>query len=150
MEDLIYKVEITAPAKKVWDTMLQDKTYRQWSGKAWPGSLYLGEWKEGTEIKFTGEGGGGTAALLEIVKPYSHVFARHIALLTPPDNVYDRDSEQAKTWVGITEEYRFVEMNGKTTLTVLIKTPSEWKSMFDEGWPVAIEELKRLVEAKNP
>ena len=52
----------------------------------------------------------------------------------------------AKNWVGITEEYRFEERNGETTVIVLIETTPEWRKMFDDGWPAALEELKRLAE----
>lgn len=146
MEHLEYEVMISAPAKKVWETMLQKDTYRQWVAKSWPGSFYEGKWAKGEQIRFIGsEEGGGTLAELVEVKPYENVFARHIAVLGP-GGTEDRTSELAKGWIGSTEEYRLAEDDGKTTLTVLVETNPEWRSMFDEGWPVALEELKKMAE----
>jgi uncharacterized protein YndB with AHSA1/START domain len=145
MENLEYKIVISAPAKTVWETMLQKETYEQWVGKAWPNSSYEGKWEQGEKIRFIGPDGSGTLAEIEELKPYENVFARHIALLGPGGEE-DRTSEVAKGWVGITERYTFSEHNGKTTVTVSIETNPEWKGMFEEGWPGALEELKRIAE----
>lgn len=146
MEHLEYKIEISAPAKKVWETMLEKATYNQWVAKSWPGSFYEGNWKKGEKIKFIGPDGSGTLAELVEVKPYERVLARQIAVLGPA-GVEDRTSEIAKGWIGITEEYRFSELHGKTTLTVQIDTTPQWRKMFDEGWPGALKELKHLAES---
>jgi uncharacterized protein YndB with AHSA1/START domain len=145
MKNLEYKIEISAPAKTVWEAMLQKETYKQWVSKSWPGSSYEGRWAIGEKIRFIGPDGSGTLAELVEVKPYESVFARHIAVLLP-DGVEDRTSEMARGWVGITEGYRFTEHNGKTTVTVSINTSPEWIKMFDEGWPAALEELKKIAE----
>ena len=145
MEHLEYKVVISAPAKKVWETMLQEETYKQWVAKSWPNSFYEGEWVKGEKIRFIGPDGSGTLAELVEVKPYEKVFARHIAVLGP-GGTEDRTSEVAKGWIGIIEAYKFTEHLGKTTLTVSMETPPEWKKMFDEGWPGALEDLKELTE----
>jgi uncharacterized protein YndB with AHSA1/START domain len=145
MERLEYKIMISASAKKVWDTMLQKETYEQWVGKSWPNSSYEGRWAKGENISFAGTDGSGTLAELVEVKPYERVLARHIAILLP-GGVEDRSSEMAKGWVGITEEYQFNEQHGKTTLTVVINTRSDWKKMFDDGWPDALQELKKISE----
>lgn len=146
MEHLEYKIEIAAPAKKVWETMLGEDTYKQWTSKSWPGSSYDGQWLKGQEIRFAGPDGSGTLAILDEVKPHENVLARHIAILTAGGGV-DKTSDIAKGWIGTTEEYRLAERGGKTMLTVIIKAPAEWRQMFDEGWPGALEELKRIAEA---
>lgn len=145
MLHLEYKIVISAPAKKVWETMLQKETYEQWVAKSWPGSFYEGKWAKGEKIRFVGSEGSGTLAELVEVKPYESIFARHIAVLLP-GGVEDRSSEVAKGWIGITEVYKFAEHAGKTTLTVSIGTTPEWKKMFDDGWPGALEELKKITE----
>jgi uncharacterized protein YndB with AHSA1/START domain len=144
MEHLEYEIEISAPAKAVWETMLGEKTYRQWVAKSWPGSHYIGRWEKGTEIKFLSKE-GGTIARLEEVKPYDRVLARHVGVINA-DGSEDRSGKIAKGWIGTTEEYRFLEEDGKTTLTVLAETTPEWTKMFDDGWPTALQELKKLTE----
>lgn len=147
MKHLEYKTVISAPAKKVWETMLNKETYEQWVGKSWPGSSYDGKWVKGEKMKFAGADGSGTLAEFVEVKPYERVLARHIAALGP-GGVEDRTSDLAKGWIGTTEEYRFSEQNGKTALTVVIETNPDWAQMFDEGWPAALEELKKLAEGQ--
>ncbi|HYG02570.1 MAG TPA: SRPBCC domain-containing protein, partial [Chryseosolibacter sp.] len=141
MEHLEYTIVISASAKTVWETMLQKETYKQWVAKAWPDSSYEGKWGQGERIRFIGPEGSGTLAELVEVKPYERILAHHIAVLLP-GGVEDRSSEMAKGWVGITEEYRFSEHHGNTTVTVLIATTPAWRKMFDEGWPMALQELK--------
>jgi uncharacterized protein YndB with AHSA1/START domain len=145
MERLEYKVVISAPAKKVWDTMLNQETYRQWVAKSWPNSYYEGKWEKGEKIKFIGADGAGMLAEIVENKPYETVRARHIAVLLK-GGVEDRTSEVARGLIGTTEQYKFSERNGKTTVTVNIETAPEWKEMFDEGWPVALDELKQISE----
>ena len=145
MEHLEYKVEISAPARVVWETMLQEDTYKQWVAKSWPNSTYYGKWEEGEEIRFGSDNDGGTLAKLDKVTPYKNIVARHIAIVNS-DGSLDRESDIAKGWVGTTEEYQFTERNGKTTLKVIIETTPEWRNMFDDGWPTALSDLKTLSE----
>jgi len=146
VKTLHYEISIDASPQKVWETMLNKETYVQWVGDAWPGSSYDGEWKKGTTIRFTGEdGGGGTLAEITELKPYSRVVAEHVAILLE-DGSEDRESEMAKGWIGTTEAYAFTGENGSTKLDVELTTNPEWASMFEEGWPKALEALKRLVE----
>jgi hypothetical protein len=125
--------------------MLHDETYRQWVAKSWPDSFYEGKWEQGGKIRFIGPEGSGTLAELVEVKPYQKIFARHVAVLGP-DGSEDRTSEIAKGWVGITEEYTFTEHQGKTTVKVSIETNPAWRKMFDDGWPDALKELKKITE----
>jgi uncharacterized protein YndB with AHSA1/START domain len=145
MERLEYKVVISAPAKTVWETMLGKETYEQWVAKSWPDSHYEGTWEKGGKIRFIGPDGSGTLAEIVELKPNERVLVRHIAILTPGGQE-DRTSDTAKGWVGITEEYVFSEKQGQTTVSVNIETPEEWRKMFDDGWPAALDELKSLSE----
>jgi uncharacterized protein YndB with AHSA1/START domain len=147
MEHLEYRVVINAPAKTVWKTMLEEETYKQWVAKSWPNSFYHGKWEQGEKIRFIGPEGSGTLAELVEVRPYESIIARHIALLGP-GGTEDKTSEMAKGWIGITEGYKFVEKNGETTVIVTVETTSEWRKMFDDGWPGALEELRRITESQ--
>lgn len=148
MEKLQYKIEIAAPAKIVWDSMLQKETYEQWAGKAWPGSSYEGKWAKGEKIDFAGPDGSGTRAEITELTPHKSVFAKHIAVLGKGGQE-DTTSDVAKGWIGITEAYKFEERNGKTTVTVTLETSPDWKQMFDESWPGALDELKKVSEQQT-
>jgi uncharacterized protein YndB with AHSA1/START domain len=146
VKTLKFDILIDATPQKVWDTMLEKETYKQWAGVSWPGSSYTGEWKQGASIRFTGdEGGGGTYAEITELEPYKKVAADHVAVILE-DGSLDRESDMAKGWIGTTEAYTFTGENGGTKLDVELTTNPEWASMFEEGWPKALEALKQLAE----
>jgi hypothetical protein len=66
--------------------------------------------------------------------------------LLPAKVMLDRNSPEAKGWIGTTEEYTFTEKNGKTELKVTVNTTPEWESMFNDGWPDALKKLKEICE----
>lgn len=145
MKHLEFKTQIDADRRKVWDTMLQPETYKEWVSVSWPGSTYEGKWSEGENIKFISPGQGGTMANLVEEKPYNTILAKHIAVINP-DGSEDRQSEIAKGWIGTTERYTFQEHKGKTELKVEIETTPEWENMFVDGWPNALAKLKEICE----
>lgn len=52
MQKLNFKIEINAPKEKIWNTMLNDETYRIWTETFAPGSYYKGDWAQGSKILF--------------------------------------------------------------------------------------------------
>lgn len=145
MKKLNYKIDINAARQKVWETMLNKETYKQWVDVAWPGSYYEGEWKEGNNLKFITPDGSGTLATLIKHQPYQLSYAKHIAVLNV-GGVEDRESEVAKGWIGTTERYIFTESKGVTELKVEINTKPDWAEMFNDGWPKALAKLKEICE----
>lgn len=145
-KSLQYSVTIDAPRHKVWTTMLEPASYNEWVSVSWPGSRYVGEWKQDASIRFLGgDGQGGTLATIEDLRPDERVLARHVAVING-DGSEDRDSEMAKGWIGTTEGYTFTEHGGKTRLSVDTVTSPQWESMFNDGWPAALDKLKELCE----
>ena len=145
MKKLEFKIEIAADKQKVWDTMLNPKTYKEWVSVSWPGSIYEGNWKQGENLRFLSPGQGGTMATVVELRPAEYLLARHIAVINS-DGTEDRDSDIAKGWIGTTESYTFTETNGKTKLRVEINTPPDWEKMFTDGWPNALKKLKEISE----
>ena len=143
---LEFKITINATARKVWDTMLEPESYKRWVQVSWPGSHYLGKWKQGEEIEFLSSSGEGTLAHLAEISPYEVIAAEHRAVILK-DGSYDNTSDVAKGWIGTTETYRFTEKNSKTEVKVEINTNPEWEKMFNDGWPNALKKLKELSEA---
>lgn len=145
MKNLQYNVHINASKQKVWEIMTQPDTYKEWTAVSWPGSYYEGAWKEGEKIKFISKDGSGTLALIETVRLFEYIGAKHIAVLLEGGKE-DYDSDIAKGWVGILENYTFEEKDGGTDLTVNITTNPNWQKMFDDGFPNALKELKKICE----
>jgi uncharacterized protein YndB with AHSA1/START domain len=145
MKKLEFKIDINANAKRVWDTMLNLETYKQWVSVSWPGSIYQGQWKKGENLKFISPDQGGTMATIVDLRPYEYILAKHIAVINP-DGTEDKNSDIAKGWIGTTEAYIFTEQNGKTEVKVEINTYPDWEKMFSDGWPNALKKLKEITE----
>jgi uncharacterized protein YndB with AHSA1/START domain len=145
MKKLVFNISINAPKQKVWDTMLQPETYKEWVAASWPGSFYKGKWARGEKISFISDDGSGTLALIQELKPGEFISAVHIAILLA-GGIEDTASELAKNWVGITEQYTFKANNGTTELAIEINTKPDWEKMFNDGWPNALKKLKEICE----
>ena len=145
MKKLEFKIEIAAVPEKVWKSMLDPATYKQWVNVSWPGSSYEGIWKQDEHIKFSGAQGGGTQAVIKELRKYEFILAEHTAVINA-DGSLDKESEVAKGWIGTKESYRFNPVENNTELVVEISTPENWAKMFSDGWPAALRELKKICE----
>jgi uncharacterized protein YndB with AHSA1/START domain len=153
MKRLQYSTTIEAPRQKVWDTMLQDETYRRRTKVFNPtGSWYEGDWNAGSTIRFLGtdkDGNvGGMVSRIKENRPYEFVSIEHLGLVS--DGQDDTTSDAVKAWAGALENYTLTERNGATNVLVEIDLDQEHEKMFEETWPRALAALKELAEAKDP
>ncbi len=51
-----------------------------------------------------------------------------------------------KKWAPSFENYTFIAKDSKTELQVDLDIADEWKDMFEDMWPKALEKLKELCE----
>lgn len=148
MEKLHFSITIKAPKEKVWDTMLGDNTYRQWTDIFTPGSHYKGDWKEGSKILFLAPGKSGKmegmVSRIKENKKYEFLSIEHLGMVV--DGIENTASEEFKAWAGAAENYTFQEKNGETKVLVDTDTLEEYKKMFEDTWPRALQKLKSLAE----
>jgi ligand-binding SRPBCC domain-containing protein len=145
METLEYKISINAPKHIVWNKMLSPETYQEWTSASWPGSFFKGVWQKGESIDFISFDGSGTRAFLKEVIYQQSIRSEHIAILQKGSEE-DTTSDIAKTWIGITENYSFIEKNGGTELIIDIHAAPQWTEMFNSGYPAALAKLKEICE----
>lgn len=149
MQKLHFSITINAPKEKVWHTMLDDKTYREWTAAFNPGSYYKGDWSKGSKILFigpdpkTGEEGGMVSRIAEN-KPYEFISIEHLGIVK--NGVEDTTSEEARKWAPAFENYTFKEKGGATEVLVEMDIEDENKKMFEEMWPKALQKLKEIAE----
>ena len=145
METLHFSVQIKAPREKVWDVMLDKETYGEWAKAFGEGSQYKGDWEEGSPIQFLGgDGATGMASRIQESRKPEFISIEHVGIVM--NGVVDSESDEAKKWAPSLENYTFEEMNGETRLSVSIQVSSEYRSMFEETWPNALQLLKELAE----
>ena len=148
MKRLQFSIDIKAPKEKVWNTMLNQDTYRVWADVFMPGSHYLGDWNTGSKILFVApDTSGNVAGMVSRIKEnrqYAYVSIEHLGFVQ--DGKEDTSSEAVKAWAGALENYTFTESNGTTNVFVELDTAEEHAEMFGDIWPKALEELKKLAE----
>lgn len=149
MQKLNFSVVINAPKEKVWDTMLDDKTYRVWTEAFAPGCYFKGDWNKGSKILFLAHGEKGDMGMVSRIKEnrlHEFISIEHIGMVENGNE--DTTSDAVKGWVGALENYTFKEKNGATEVLVDTDTVDEYKEMFEGMWPNALQKLKELAESK--
>ncbi len=147
MQKVHFSIKINAPKEKVWDTMFDDKSYREWSAIFMPGSYYVGNWEKGSKILFLGpdEKGkeGGMVSTIAESTPNDFISIKHLGVVS--NGVEDTTSKEAKNWVGF-ENYSFKTQGDQTELSVDMESNDEFKPYFQKTWPKALQKLKELSE----
>ena len=146
MSTLNYSIEINAPPDKVWETMLDNESYKKWAKAFSPKSQFKGEWEQGSHMFFFDPDLGGTKAELLTVEKPNKILASHVAI-TNKEGVEDVESEIAKKWIGAEEEYTFIDKDDRTELKIEMRCHDEFKNMMDDGWDKALKLLKDLCES---
>lgn len=148
MNKLHFSIDITAPKEKVWNTMLGEDTYRQWTEAFASGSHYEGSWNERDKILFLApdkEGKmGGMVSRIKENRKHGFISIEHIGVIH--DGVEDTESEEAQKWAPAFENYTFTEENGRTMVAVDMDIEEEHEDMFLNMWPKALQKLKELAE----
>lgn len=150
MEKLTFTTIINASKEKVWHTMLDDSTYRQWTKPFNEGSRYEGVWETGSEMRFIGcdENGkesGGMYSRIAEARPYEFVSIEHLGMINENGEI-DTTSDAVKKWTPAFENYTFKDVDGGTEILVEIDISDDWKDMFNDMWPKALVKLKEIAE----
>jgi uncharacterized protein YndB with AHSA1/START domain len=144
METLHFSIKINAPKEKVWDIMLTDKTYREWTAEFNPGSFYEGSWDKGSNIRFIGfeEDGKVSGMLGKIAENKQYVF-----LSIEYTGVLEKGVEsKPEGIVGSKENYTFIQTDNSTELKVDLDAIDDYMDMMNEMWPKALKKLKEMCE----
>lgn len=150
MNKLNFTIDINAPKQRVWEVMLGDATYRQWTAAFHEGSYFEGNWAKGSNMRFLamddGKLSGMASRIVESI-PYEYISIEHLGEIM--DGELDDTSEGAKQWAGAHENYTFTENSGVTTVLVELEgidVSDEMNNMFEGMWPKALAKLKEIAE----
>ncbi len=150
MQKIHFSIQINAPKEKVWDAMLGNATYREWSEPFHAGSYYKGDWSEGSKMLFlgpdeTGKKEGGMVSRVKENRKYEFISIEHLGIVM--NGVEDTTSEEATKWTPAFENYTFTEKDGGTEVSVDMEAANdEYKEMFEGMWPKALLKLKEISE----
>lgn len=148
-ETLHFDIVINAPATTVWERMLTQETYREWTSAFEPTSYYEGSWEKGSRMLFLSSRGGGMVATIAENIPHKFISIQHVGQIQ--DGVEDTTSDAVTSWLPAFENYTFTEHDGSTLLSIdleMTSTPEskQMKEMFEGMWPAALAKLKEICE----
>ena len=142
MKKIQFSMEINASKERVWATLWEDVSFRDWASMIDEGTYMKGVMNEGNEIQFISSVNGyGVTSMIERLNPNEFVLFRHGA-----DTKEHGQQEREKEWTGGTESYSLTEKNGVTTLIVKTDVPQEQEETFNIRLPRALERIKTLAE----
>jgi hypothetical protein len=139
MKKLQFSIEIKATKEKVWNTLWDDNTFRDWANNIDEGMYMIGIMEEGNEVQFLSPTGYGVTSLIKKLAKNQFVSFRHMA------DTNDSGLRE-KEWTGGEESYSLKECDGITTLTVALDTPPEQVENFNNSLPKALKRIKELAE----
>jgi hypothetical protein len=139
MEILHFDIQINAEATKVWTVLWDDFSFRQWTSAFTEGSFYQGNLEKGSIIKFLDPKNNGMYSKIVQLIPNEVITFLHLG------EIYE-GVETPRDWGDATEKYILKEDENTTHLFVEIATSEEFKSFFEEKFPVALSNVKNLSE----
>lgn len=139
-----YQIDINATAERVWNVLLNDETYRQWTNFFYEGSYYKGELKQGGRVHFLTPEGGGMYADIIIYKPHSNILFQHIGEVV--NSVEQPLDETAERWTGAFENYILKSSGSITKLIVEVDLTPEHANFINENFPKGLKKVKELSE----
>lgn len=149
MEKKTWSITIDAPKEKIWRTLLEDETYREWTSVFSEGSYAVTDWKEGGKILFLNGEGDGMVSRVAAHRPNEYIRIQHLGEVHK--GVEQTTKESVAEWADVHEIYSLTEAEDEEEgmlLTVEIDLDEEHESMFDLLWPKALGKLKDLAERK--
>lgn len=142
MRMMQFQIEITVPKAKVWSTLWEDKTFRDWANIIDEGMYIKGVMNEGEMIEFISSVNGyGVTSFIEKLILNEYVLFFHNAD-TKEIGTQLREDE----WTGGTESYYLDEKDGITTLVIKMEVPLELEEIFNDRLPKALQRIKALAE----
>ena len=146
-EKLHFETNINAPVEKVYSTMIDRKTYSEWTKEFNGSSHFEGSWEKGSKIRFIGEEDGKVGGMVSRIKeniPNKFISIEHLGVLDGDKEIMD--GEEVKKWSGALENYTFVRNGKSTKLVVDMDSNEDMKSYFEDKWPKALKKLKSICE----
>jgi hypothetical protein len=142
MQRLHFSIRIEAPRERVWAVLWQDATYRDWTSVFAEGSYAVSDWNEGSSIQFLDpKSGGGMSAVIVKKRPNELMSFKHVA------EIRDGREQPPAEWSGALETYTLDDTDGATTLTVDLDAAEEYREMFEDKFPKALQRVKTLAES---
>lgn len=144
MKTLEFTIEINAPKEKIWQSLWEDTSYRDWVSFFCEGSYAKSNWIEGDSIHFLTQNGQGMNSIIEKKIENQYMAFKHISEIKDfePQPIDEKTSE----WSGCMETYELIQNDSSVTLKVLMDTLEKYVEYFENTFSKALERIKELSE----
>jgi len=146
MKTLVFQSMIRAPRALVWDLMLADASYRQWTAPFCEGSYYEGSFQQGSRMRFLSPSGDGMLAVIAENRRPDFLSIKHLGII---QNGVDPADNDMPSWAPAYENYTFTDEGNGTQLVVTVEIPDDFEDYLIKTWPIALDCLRALCEAKS-
>lgn len=144
MIDLNFNISINASAKKVWQVLWFDTTYRKWTSAFHEGSYAVSDWKQGSKVHFLSPDGNGMFSTITELTENEQLAFKHLGEIKKFEEQPLND--ETKTWMGAREIYSLKEVDGTTELSVSMDSIESFSDYMKKKFPVALNIVKELSE----
>jgi hypothetical protein len=152
MQKIHKNILINSSVETVWNAVVDQQKYREWTRVFTEGSYFEGDWSEGSKMYFlmTDETGKTGGMVSQIAKNdlYKFISIKHLGMVE--NGIEDTTSEEVKKWTPSFENYTFVVKSENQTEFVLdMDTDEKYYDEMNEMWDKAVIDLKKLCEESS-
>lgn len=140
-------IDVDAPRERVWDVLLDDTTYRQWTAEFMAGSYADTDWREGSTVRFLDPSGSGMLGRVVASRRPELVDIEYQGLVA--DGQDDTTSDGAREYRGARETYRLTETGGGTHLAIAADMAEQHYDDMAAAWDRALAVVKALAEGSG-
>ena len=138
---LQFSVDIKAEKAKIWKSLWNDSSYRDWASVFFEGSYAITDnWEEGSTVLFLGPDQNGIFSIIETHLPNKIIAFKHIGNVVKGEK--QAIDDETRAWSGATEIYTLNEGIDSNTLTVEIDVLDEHLEFMTNAFPKALEKVK--------
>lgn len=140
MKLLEFKIQINAPAEKVWSILFTQDADGNWPAAMNEGNYFEGKWEEGSIMRFLDSENNGMYNQIEKNIPHRELVMKHLGW------IYDGELSP-QDWEDSTVTYLLESNENGTLLTGKINALDEFVDFFNSKYPPNFEKIKKLSES---
>lgn len=139
MKLLHFKIQINAPAEKIWNVLFTQDSQQIWASALNEGTYFEGNWEEGSMMRFLDQDNNGMYNLVIRNNPGKELGMKHLGWilegkLSPQD------------WGDSTITYLLEASENGTILHAKVNSLDEFVDFFNSKYPQNFEKVKEISE----